>query len=257
MGLYIEDMFSNATGRVPGRLIMHVPNYDTTYSGIVSWTTLYGILTSEYTIGGQNKWGNIIENVAELTDFSSLVGSESMYTWIGSSVQCWKGTDPLNFTLDFIMVNYKPGLNLEDKLKSLLKLTSMNPTEGVVGSQVSVGVHGGYTANVLQTNVGYFTSNLKKSKNELQAMGERSIIQGFERGTVTVELGSRFTIANLLVSRCNFTPSNIEVAAESTTEQSLPLYYNVTVSLTGTHALLSTEVDRMFASPDYDASKYY
>lgn len=261
MGLYIDDMFS-ATGRVPGRIKILIPDYDPAKKKSY-WSRdniLYGILNSEVPIGGQNKWGPILDDISNLTDFSSFMGAQEIFAWVGSSVQCWKGTDPLSFQVEFTLVNYKPGLNLEDKLQSLLKLASLRPTgeyDNTTGIATVV-PHGGYAADVLKTNKGYFSSAVPDIKGlNQQAIDVLSNSDYYENGTVIIEIGSRYKIGNLLVNRCSFVPSLIEVAAESSKELSLPLYYTVSISFIGTHALLSTDVDNIFHAPAYDAASYY
>ena len=246
--LYIEDMFS-ADGRVPGRVILYVPCYNPlAEDGNVTYQRVYGILTSEVSIGGSNKWGPIFSGLDALRDFTSLMGEQELVAWIGATVQCWKGTDPIAFTVDFTMVNYKPGLKLEEQIKNLMKLASITKTgQGFA----KVAVHGGYGADALQSNNYYFSSKGITSLSDfnIQAGDVANIGAGYQKGTVTIEIGSRFKIRNLLVSKCVFTPSTVEVVDSNSESEALPLYYNVSVTLMGTHALLSTDVDAMFDSP--------
>ena len=217
-------------------------------------SVLCGLLASEPTITTQNKWGPIISNISELSDLSSLMGAQSMFTWIGASVMCWKGTSPLMVSLDFYLINYKRGLRLEEGLTSLTKLTSMSKIEANnVVSQVAVAVHGGYAANtVLNTNASMFDNSYyvddKKSNskgnalNRISEFGHMYLVNGeAPQGTLSVSIGNRVSLSNLLVTRIDTTPSTAEV------EEGKALFYRVNMSLTGARPLLSTDVDNMFS----------
>jgi hypothetical protein len=222
---------------------------------------LYGLLATEPTMRTQNKWGPILENVSMLADASSLMGSQSMFSWVGASTMCWKGTEPLSINLDFLLINYREKLYLEESLKALIKLTALAEikVDNVLGN-VTVAVHGGYAADVLTNNRDMFAgknfvdtakSNLSdqqinqfvsKVNNELQTAGyffPRFAGAGFN-GTLTVQIGNKLKISNMLVTSIDVAPSMEEV------ETGKALYYRVNLSLRGARPLLTTDVDKMY-----------
>jgi hypothetical protein len=64
--------------------------------------------------------------------------------------------------------------------------------------------------------------------------------ENLEEGTVKIIIGNKLFLSQMLVSRLDVTPSLVEV------EGGLPLYYRVSMSLTGTRPLVSSIVDQMY-----------
>lgn len=212
---------------------------------------LTGLLVSEPTVSSQNKWGPILNDITNIQDVASLLGSEHMWSWIGASVMCWKGTDPIKTTVEFYLINYKKNLGLEEKLKDLTYLTSLYDE----GNEIAVIVHGGYKARVLETNRTHFNNGLPKrdggmtSKDYLEGALEDYRLtrsdenwQNMEEGTIAVQFGNKLVLKNMLLGRLNVTPSLVEVP------DGKPLYYRVSMDLTGSRPLLSTDVDNMYNS---------
>ena len=246
MGLYIENYFDETTfskGRVPGRIIMALPVWDSAENKSAGWTLIAGLLRSEISISGSNKWGPVISDLTNLSDAVQFMGWQQIYSWVGASTQCWKSTDPISLNLEFTMVNYKPGLNLEDKLKQLMKLVSLSPYFGkTINDSAAVVPHQGYKARIIENNKNKFLFSNPK---------EITYFDDYTRETTMLSiqnlLGSRYTISNLIVHRCTFIPSVEEVTTGNAEDEVLPLYYNVSVTLSGTRALLSTDVENIFA----------
>jgi hypothetical protein len=212
---------------------------------------LTGLLISEPTISSQNKWGPILSDITNIQDVASLLGSEHMWSWIGASVMCWKGTDPVKTTVEFYLINYKKNLRIEEKLKDLNYLTSLYDE----GKNISVGVHGGYKARVLETNRTHFNNGLPKREGKMtsreyleRALGDYKLTRGdeswqnMEEGTIAIQFGNKMVLRNMLIGRLNVTPSIVEVP------DGKPLYYRVSMDLTGSRPLLSTDVDDMYNS---------
>lgn len=210
---------------------------------------LTGLLISEPTISSQNKWGPILNDITNIQDVASLLGSAHMWSWIGASVMCWKGTDPVKTTVEFYLINYKRNLGLEEKLRDLNYLTSLYDE----GHNAAVIVHGGYKARVLETNKSFFNNGLPKrdkgvsSEDYLSgALEDYSLSKGdenwtnMEEGTIAVQFGNKLALKNMLLGRLNVTPSVVEVP------DGKPLYYRVSMDLVGSRPLLSTDVDTMY-----------
>ena len=255
-GLFLDGIFNdgddNSEYISPNKLILRFSEYDGTTSVPVR---LAGLLASEPSISTQNKWGPLLENYASLNDINNVVnimGDQNMFSWVGASVMVWKGTDPIKLNLDFYLINYKRGLNLESKLKSLTKLTALAGVDSKL-SAVQVAVHGGYKANqILNTN----TQMMNQSKNFVENAQKVSgfgnakvddVLKSYAQdslsdpvGTLSLEIGHKVSIRNLLVGRVDTTPSLVEVA------DGKALYYRVNLSLTGVRPLVTTDVDSMY-----------
>ena len=144
-----------------------------------------------------------------------------MFSWIGASVMCWKGTDPLRLSLDFYLINYKKGLELEEKLEALTKLTALaeiKANNNDIMGKISVAVHGGYSADALSdnqsmfNNKGYVRSQRLANPNNNQIIGFMNGLldgadklgnnsglvripqEGAPRGVITVQIGKKVAI---------------------------------------------------------------
>ena len=258
VNLYIQDIF-NENSTNPSSLHIGFPVANKN-GGKPDVQTLSGIIASEPTIVTGNKWGPILNDVSMLSFFGSLAGMKSLPSWIGASAQCWKGTDPIRINLDFYLINYKRGLNLEKKLNYLTKLTSLTLDRN---SLTSVFVHGGYIVDPFHTNASRFNNSVADNTNngqpyspEVQQEYNNSLrgswnefvsstnkyLLGSEStvGTVAISIGNKITISRLLVASINVTPSIIEVPDNKS------LYYHVTMSLHGCRPLLSDDIDEIY-----------
>ena len=199
---------------------------------------LKGLLVSEVTLSTSNKWGPILNDVTNLQDVASLLGSGSMWTWIGASTMCWKGTDPIKTSIDFYLINYRPQLQIEEQLTKLNHLTAL-----VKDGMATVFIHGKYEPQVLSTNSKIFNNSLKSSGDleSIKGLGKaaQSDAEGTP-GTLSIYIGNKIRLTKMLISRLDVTPSLVEVPDRK------PLYYKVSMSLVGTQPLLSTDVDRMY-----------
>jgi hypothetical protein len=238
MGTYLTGMFSNNNS--PSRVVITMPDK----------STLTGLMNGDPSFSAGNKWGTVINDLSNLADFSSIIGSSDVWSWIGASTMCWKGTNPLGVSFEFYLINETPSLDLKTPLKALVKLAALSRSDGAV-TALQVKVHGGYAPEVLANNTSFFTSknldikNLSdfKGKNGLDVLGKTV---GSMAGTVQVQFGNKLAIRNLLLSKVDVTASDIEVANANGTNQK-PLYYRVSVQFTGVRPLLSGDVDHMFS----------
>ena len=211
---------------------------------------LRGLVIGDPTFSAQNKWGPIINDLSNLTDFSSLMGSSSMFSWVSASTMCWKGTTPLNINVEFYLINYKKGLNLGENLKNLVKLASLNadPDATELGQNFKVKVHGGYAASVFESNKDIFNNVDFKSASDLsmeKVPFSRDSLGNIE-GSVWISFGHSLRIKNLLLNKIDVTKSTVEVADQNGGSIE-PLYYRVSASFTGIKPLITTDVDYMFS----------
>lgn len=242
MTLFLDGIFDD--NRIaPSTVVLHFP------LNTGGTSSIRGLLTSEPTMMAQNKWGPILNDITNIQDIASLLGSQEMWSWIGASVMCWKGTEPIKTNIEFYLINYKPGLKLEERLKELSYLTSLYD----VGKKVAVKVHGGYQADVLESNRDIFnngkTTKKDSTKDRLSAFQDVFSDEEFGqlgKGTVSVRFGNKMSLRNMLIQRLDVTPSIVEVADKHGNDPH-PLYYRVSVGLIGSRPLLSTDVDQMFS----------
>ena len=169
-----------------------------------------------------------------------------MWSWIGASTMCWKGTDPIKTSIEFYLINYKEGLKLEEKLREANKLVSLYNIDK--NKKIAVEVHGGYKARVLENNQTYFNNGSNKfNSTELldkiqygASNADLSSEVDMEEGTCTLCLGNKMRIRKLLVQRFDVQPSLVELP------DGKALYYRVSVSFIGTSPLLDTDVNFMY-----------
>lgn len=247
MALFLDGIYENGmTANSPSAVRIQFPVRISTGEGkeaVQSSHTMIGLLISEPTLSSANKWGPIISDLSNAQDTASLIGAYHMPTWIGASVQCWKGTDPLKTNIDFMLINYKEGLGLEENLKYLNYLTAIQQEGKLMAS-----THGGYAPPVLSTNSAQFLSNgdkksyLKIAQEEKEAGGAFSLLSDNKElgGTMKIWVGQKIVLEGMLLQRLDVTPSIVEVP------DGKPLYYKVGMSLVGYKPLLTTFVDNIY-----------
>lgn len=250
--LFLEGMFDSDSAS-PSRVQIIMPNAGD--NAELSSINMIGLMIGEPNFSAGNKWGTIINDLSNLADFSSMVGSSSMWSWIGASTMCWKGTAPLSVGIDFYLINYSKKLNLEKQLKILVKFAALAQT----GSDdlATVSVHGGYAADVLDSNSGFFNKDLSiqdmkglksgSGSSKLKDLNNGKMYSGGQaKGSLQLQFGNKLVIRNLLLSKINVSTSNVEVAAQDGKSNIKPLYYRVNAQFTGVRPLLTTDVDYMF-----------
>lgn len=242
MSLFLEGLFdSNSWSKLPPSAIkIFFPVLNQQRGTTQGYESIQGLLTSEVTLSSQVKWGAILNDVSNLQAVASLLGEQKMWTWIGASTMCWYGTEPIKTGFEFYLINYKRNLRLEDKLTKLNYLTSL-----FKAGAASVYVHGGYKANVLERNEKIFNNVMSNPKEYADSVVRKvgEVFQHFgdtDVGTISIIVGNKIKLSRMLVQRLDVTPSIVEVP------DGLPLYYKVSMSLTGTQPLLSTQVADMY-----------
>lgn len=253
--LFLDGIFDGGNNS-PSSVTITVPN--PSKKNIGGSVELTGLMVGDPTWGAANTWGTVISDITGLSDISSLVGSESMFSWINASTMCWKGTAPLNIGIEFYLINYKAGLDLERKLRSFVKLASLyKDPDATVGANFKVLVHGGYAADVITGNKKLFDST--RDVESLKGReGLESIVSGVygtsadAQGAVQLKFGHKSKISNLLLSKVNVTESTIEVADQKGGNIK-PLYYRVSAQFTGVKPLLTVDVDKMFVGGNESA----
>lgn len=258
--LFLDGIF-NEDYNSPSSVIITMPY--PSGKAIDSPPQLTGLMIGDPTWGAANTWGTVINDISNLSDISSLVGSESMFSWISASTMCWKGTAPLSVGIEFYLINYKKNQNpsLEKNLRSFVKLASLyKDADATVGENFKVLVHGGYAADILEGNAKYFTKSVKDVENlkgtEVSGLSRDLYNKdGNAKGSVQLQFGHKSTISNLLLSKVNVTESTIEVADQEG-KNIKPLYYKVSAQFIGVKPLLTVDVDRMFVGGKSASGSY-
>lgn len=244
MTLYLDGIFGAIGQGAPSVITIDYPIAGEKGEGYRS--TIQGLLVNEPTLSSSVKWGPILNDLTNIQDVASLLGSPHMWSWIGASVMCWKGTAPLTTSIDFYLINYKRGLGLEQSLKELNYLTSLTQA-----GNVAIQVHGGYSAKVLEINKTIFNNGrprkVKRGEDvptkiaeDLKDFRAYAEDKRMEEGTLRIQLGDKIKLRNMLLNRLDITPSIVEVP------DGKPLYYKISMSLTGSRPLLSTDIDNMY-----------
>ena len=251
MVLFLDGLFnSDTTGKMPPSAIKIIFPVINQQNGTTRrYDNIYGLLSNEVTVSSQVKWGTILNDVSSLQAVASLLSDKKMWTWIGASTMCWYGTEPIKTGFEFYLINYKRGMKLEEKLTNLNLLTSL-----VRADKFRVYVHGGYAAKILNTNTIMFNNGVEKQSEAENSNNSGLIASGlkkleefgetpdekFDEGTISILIGNKLTLSQMLIQRLDVTPSTVEVV------DGLPLYYRVSMTLTGARPLLSTQVEEMY-----------
>lgn len=247
--LFLDGLFGNNCNS-PSMVRITMPNTSKANPDLAT-INLTGLMTGDPSFSAGNKWGTILQDLSNLAEFSSIIGSESMWSWIGASTMCWKGTNPLGVGFDFYLINYAPNMspNLEDSLKKLVKFAALERSDKII-SAAQVTAHGGYQADILSDNNTFFNKDLKASDiaglNELSRLSNLGKQSGHNPGALQVQFGNKLIIRNLLLSKIDVTASNIEVANLDGSNRK-PLFYRVQTQFTGVRPLLTGDVDYMFS----------
>lgn len=247
--LFLDGIFSNISDS-PSSVRITMPNYNGRSD--VPQINLVGLITSDITFSAQNSWGTIVNDLTNLQDLASLVGSDSMFSWISASTMCWKGTSPLSIGIEVYLINYKKDLMLEEQLKTLVKLASIaKDPNATFGKDFKAMVHGGYAPDIFKGNDSFFTIGKISKATELKSTVDVARIYGSDditqnaQAALQLQFGHKSRIRNLLLSKISVTESNIEVADVNGNNRK-PLYYKVSAQFTGVRPLLTVDVDDMF-----------
>ena len=258
MTLYIEDLMPLMPGTVdtPSVAVITLPD----------GSSFQALLSSDVSVQLSNHFGNLLPGTEVLAGLAQAIGAVNIPSWIGASVQGWRGTDPIKFTLDMFLVNYKPHLNYEKSLKKLASLATVSPSSRTGAlAHVTHQVHGGYETNAsaFASNVQFFEKSAsmylesKKDGNvqqddtrdylNLTNLGNETLSRTANfKGTLTIKIGSRFTLKNLIMTSITITPSVVEVYSHTAGERPKPLYYKISASFMTCRAALSTDIALMF-----------
>ena len=243
--LYLDGIFNKNSGS-PSTVRIWIPNKSEETGHEVD---LYGLLIGEPTFSLQNKWGPIINDISNLTDVTSLMGSASLFTWIAASTNCWKGTSPISVNVSFYLINYKTGLNFEAQLRQLAKLAAIGESSAAFASSARSTVHGGYQANIFKSNDEFFTKKGGELETKHYEYVEDRVnamkSNGLAKGAVQVDFGNRISIPNLLLVKIDITKSAVEVA-NSNGSDIKPLYYKVDTQFIGVSPITTKDVDGIF-----------
>lgn len=239
--LYLEGIFSEISSS-PSTVNIVIPYSPQEHK------ILNGLMTSDVSFSAQNTWGPIVNDLTNLQDFGSMMGSDSLFSWIGASTMCWKGTKPLSIGFSFYLINYSQTQeDFKEPLKYLVKLGALNKSSQDFANGLRVTVHGGYAADLLSSNKEYFDGNKAfKDSSALDLSSYSGLVDAdLSPGTVSVVFGNKLKVKELLLQKIDVTPSVVEVA-DSSGNNRKPLYYKVDVAFTGVRPLLTTDVDDMF-----------
>ena len=151
-------------------------------------------------------------------------------------------------------------------LKKLASLATVSPSSRTGASaHITHQVHGGYETNAsaFASNIQFFESSAsmylqsKKDGNIQQddtqnymnvtRLGNEALSRSASfKGTLTIKIGSRFELSNLIMTSITITPSVVEVFSPTSGERPKPLYYKITASFMTCRSALSTDVNSMF-----------
>lgn len=247
--LFLDGIFTDGS-ESPSSVRITMPNRSSKTN--VPAINLVGLMQGDVSFSAQNNWGTIVNDISNLADLASLSGSNNMFSWIGASTMCWKGTSPLSIGIEFFLINYKKGLQLEEQLKTLVKMAALDQNTDATANSGSytAHVHGGYAPDLFSDNTSLFWSlgEIKSSKELTANPVDNSKLynsEGNAVGALQLEFGKKSKINNLLLSKINVTESIIEVSDQSGGSRK-PLYYRVTAQFTGVRPLLTVDVDNMF-----------
>lgn len=233
-----------------------------------------GIIDNDVTFSLSNRFAPILPDTSDLQEIFSIFESGSMPSWIGTSSQVWKGTNPISFSFDMYIINWSPDCKSESNLERLAQLCTVSPApDSNKGdpSKWTVSVHGGYKPAILADNRQWFTGALDGSGISESLIGRNSDKSGYSndaissqktrldkllavettgesssRGMVTLFVGSRTKVSNLLLTRCDITPSVVEVYSPTAGVPPRPLYYRVGLSFQTARTALSTDIPGLF-----------
>lgn len=244
--LFLDGIFDGASAS-PSSVRITMPNYGG--DGAVPRINLVGLMTGDVSFTAQNSWGTVINDLSNLQDLASLAGESNMFSWISASTMCWKGTSPLSIGIEFFLINYRAGLDLENKLKTLVKLAAL--AQDSSNSDYKTQVHGGYAPKLMKGNNDWFTigeivsaENLKDTVDN-QGTYDTGNIEGNAKSALQLEFGHKSRIRNLLLSKIDVTESLVEVS-DINGGNIKPLYYRVSAQFTGVRPLITKDVDDMF-----------
>ena len=254
--LFLDGIFSSEEQGNSSPSVVYITMPNPPSKDIGGSVELTGLMVGDPTWGAANKWGTIINDISNLTDISSLIGSESMFSWISASTMCWKGTAPLSIGIEFYLINYKQnqvyknGRTLEDNLRSFVKLASLyKDPDATGGANFKVLTHGGYAADVLTGNKKLFDNvkDIEGLKGHAVNSVSSNLYKGSSdaQGAIQLKFGHKSRISNLLLSKVNVTESTIEVANQNGGNIK-PLYYRISAQFIGVKPLLTVDVDQMF-----------
>lgn len=260
MSFYIEN-FMPGTVDTPSIATIKLP----------SGSSFQGLLANDLSVQLSNSWGNLLPGVEMLSEIAQAVGAVNIPAWIGASVQGWRGTSPIKFSLELFLVNYKPHLDYEKKLKELAKLATVSrSSRGGPSGHWTQQIHGGYstTASAFASNLQFLDRGnngmLSYLKNKIDGNLEASEVTRAENmqalgsaiwdgkggsarfpGTLELKVGTRFELRELILTNISITSSSVEVYSPSVGEKPKPLYYKVSMGLMTCRTALYSDVDLM------------
>ena len=254
MTFYIEN-FLQGSSDAPSVAILTLPDK----------TEITALISNDITVQLTNRFGNLLPGTETLAGLAQALGAVNIPSWIGASVQGWRGTDPIKFSLELFLVNYRPNLGYEEKLKSLARLgTISRANKGNILDHITHQVHGGYEtdASAFASNLqfldrnpnNYFEGNIDGNTQQdqyqrLETLGEAVESPGRAKfkGTISIKIGHRFRLSELIMTSLAITPSVVEVYSPTAGERPKPLYYRLSLGLMTCRAALATDVDLMFS----------
>lgn len=254
MNFFINDFLPSTKGSdlSPSNIEIQLPN---TENGIIR-----GILDGDLSVSMGNSFGPLIPDLVVLQDFFALANINAAPSWIGASAQMWRGTNPISFSLDMYLVNWKPDLQYEEQLRALGSFCTLsNGGNNGFTDKFIVKVHGGYRPNFLDSNKQFFSmSALDNASQEQEADDTQkgsTIIESTKEietnlnkgdGTITVRIGNHFRLGFLLLTRLDVSPSSVEVYSPRVGGKKKPLYYRVGMSFQTARAALNTDLTGVF-----------
>lgn len=215
MQLYLDQIISSNSG--------------TLQIALPSGAKIKAILTEDPTYSVQNNWGPILPGIQTLSDISQMADSTNIIAFINASSAGWKGTEPLTISVQFILLNYKRGLNIKKQIKELAKMAALE--QATNGGGALVQVHGGYSNKFFADNKTLFI--------DADANNGNSSLASTTTGLITVTIGNQLRIKNLLLADLQVTHSATQVASGE------PLFIKAEASFRTYRAPLTSDIDSL------------
>lgn len=240
--MFISDILTSSDKYQSGIVRLTIPKADG--SGFYS-DPIVGLIENDISFKLGTTWGSIIPNMSSLSEFTQIIDSQNIFSWVSSSTAAWKGTEPFQFDLTFYLVTYKykqtPSI-----LTQVERLASLCALYADKDNFATVKVHGGYKMHLADANNSgtnstgrsYFTSGDLKNMSPVDLATK--VYETGSEGLIVMELGNFMRIPKLLINNMTFTPSSVQV------EDKVPLYVKVDASFRTHRALLVKDIEYMF-----------
>ncbi len=210
-----------------GTIRISVPRSD----GTDTVDFIEALLLNDIKLELKNNWKTLLPQGQSLSAASQVFTAfENVASWVGLSQVVWTGSEPLTIPVEFMLVSYNEDSKITDRVKSIFTLAC--PTNATSG--IGAIIHGGYKPDYLSLD-GNTTEDLLKNYTPKDGTSQNSEY----RGTVTLEIGNKLMVTDLLLEDMEYNPSTVEVADGN------PLYIKVKASFRTYRTMYANEIVNM------------